>query len=315
MWLPSLRLILVVYTFTGHAVGAADDQDAEESSWSSYGWADSWYHDTPEPAPLDRPRQRHLGVGEAEVDAAPLYVVWEELPLLAKEGVTSEEARWVPERAPLRIIKESYTSGSREFDHSFLKSPRGSLAFVDHHETPVYVPEAPHAPEIHPHVPEPPPQVHEAPHVPEHVPDVQPHVLEAPHKPEPPVYVPTSPPVTKAYPGPPKPPPPQYSVHPGQPRKYYLTEDGQQEHRRVPGLRQYYLLDAQGGGGHPQEELPLELPPVTENEIRLQEHLSEVGPPAHPSHPLTLPILLLLHPLHLPTLPTNPTTLPLPFPP
>ncbi|XP_047488664.1 splicing factor 3A subunit 2-like [Penaeus chinensis] len=252
MWLTSRKLVLlVVCTLTGHAVGAADDQDAE-GSWASYGWADSWYHDTPEPAPLDRPRQRHLGVGEQEVDAAPLYVVWEELPLLAKEGVTSEEARWVPERAPLRVIKESYTSGSREFDHNFLKSPRGSLGFVG---TPVYVPEphhvpeiqphvheppphvheAPHVPEVQSHVPEPPPHVHEAPHVPEHVLDIQPHAPEAPHEPEPPVYVPASPPVTKAYPGP---PPPQYSVRPGQARKYYLTEEGQQEHRRVPGLRQ-----------------------------------------------------------------------------
>lgn len=248
------------------------------------------------------------------MDAAPLYVVWEDLPLLAKEGVTSEEARWVPERAPLRVIKESYTSGSREFDHSFLKSPRGSLGFVGHHEAPVYVPEAPvyvpeapvYVPEVKPHLPEIQPHLHEAPHVHEppphvheapHVPEVKPHVHEAPHvpehvpdvqphEPEPPVYVPASPPVTKAYPGPPlPPPPPQYSVRPGLPRKYYLTEEGQQEHRRVPGLRQYYLLDAQGGGGRLQEELPLELPPVTESEIRLQEHLSETGPPSPPAHP------------------------------
>ncbi|XP_042889140.1 early nodulin-75-like isoform X2 [Penaeus japonicus] len=314
MLLISLKLtLLLVFAYAGHVEGSGGDQDADESAWSSYGWSEPWYHDGPNPAPLDRPRKRHLGVGEEEVDAAPLYVVWEDLPLLAKEGVTLEEARWVPEYQPLRVIKESYTSGSREFDHSFR-----SLGFVDHHASPVYIPQAPHVPEVLPHVHEDPPHEHEVPHVPEHVPDIQPYVAEAPHEPEPPVYVPQSPPVAKVHAGP---PPPQYSVHPGLPRKYYLTEEGQQDHKRVPGVRKYYLLDAQGGGGggHPREELPLELPPATESEVRLQEHLSEVGPPSNlshpPPHPPPPPHTPHIHPTYSPTHPGNGFGHPPPYPP
>ncbi|KAK3856650.1 hypothetical protein Pcinc_037035, partial [Petrolisthes cinctipes] len=40
-------------------------------------------------------------------------------PVLAKEGITSEEATWVPGNKPLMLIKQGYKSGSREFDLNF----------------------------------------------------------------------------------------------------------------------------------------------------------------------------------------------------
>ncbi|XP_064093604.1 uncharacterized protein LOC135206201 [Macrobrachium nipponense] len=71
------------------------------------------------PEGLERPRKQHFGGEEG-----PIYDTWEQAPLLAKEGLTSEEALWVPVGQPLQVIKQGYSWGSQAFDQSFQKQPR-----------------------------------------------------------------------------------------------------------------------------------------------------------------------------------------------
>ncbi|XP_069947148.1 uncharacterized protein [Cherax quadricarinatus] len=107
-----LRLLLLYLTLGWVCVLGVteEDQDVQESL-APQGWASSWSRSN---SPLERPRRRQ--------DQTLPYASWES-PLLVKESLTSEEKSWLPQKDPLEIIKEGYTSGSRMFDYNFEQSP------------------------------------------------------------------------------------------------------------------------------------------------------------------------------------------------
>lgn len=249
------------------AAAAEGDQIPEGSSWIPYGWdiAGKGYR-YGAVLPLLRPRQRHFS-DEPEL----LYAVYESRPVLAKEGLTDEEAAWVPDAAPLRTIREHYASGSRDFDHHFGMSPRTPVTHAALYTTPPLPPtEAP----THP-TPAPTPYTDTTtPYTEAPTPHTQ---APTPHTTAPKPYTPPQPPPLPQQPG--------YAL-PQQrgPRKYYLTGTGQNSHKAPPrhfGFRKYYIDPASKG----QSEGPPYAP------------LSNDGPP-HPPLYSAHPPLVYPRPLH-----------------
>lgn len=259
-----------------HGAAAEGDQTPEGSSWIPYGWDIAGKgHRYGAVLPLVRPRRRHFS-DEPEL----LYAVYESRPVLAKEGLTDEEAAWVPDAAPLRTIKEHYASGSRDFDHHFGMSPRTPVTNAATHTTPpLLYTEAP----THP-TPAPTPYT-----------DATTPYTEAPtpytEAPTPHTTVPKPHTPPQA---PPLPQQPEYALPlRRRPRKYYLTGAGQNTHKAPPrpshfGFRKYYIDPASKGASEGPPYPPL-------------SHAGPQHPPLFPAHPpLTYPRPL--HPRPPPTI-------------
>ncbi|KAG7169665.1 putative splicing factor 3A subunit 2-like 4 [Homarus americanus] len=251
-WCPvkmtALVFCFVLFGWATTVMGSpVEDQDLQESSWASYGWAESWSKThTPEKRSSQDQRHDHPRVNHRRRRQQPLllYAVWEEPPLLVKEAITSEEAAWVPEEAPLETIKESYAFGSRQFDHNFGRSPAFIVETVDVYDAPAQPrPDTPHLPPPSLDTPHPPPS---------HPPPLDTQTLRTPYQaPQYPVHQPRHDPRPIPY-------------H-GRPRKYYLTgvmeelpRDTSHVHRH---FRKYSLHsgtgDAEDEGFHNEIEDPV----------------------------------------------------------
>ncbi|XP_050701484.1 uncharacterized protein LOC126987926 [Eriocheir sinensis] len=257
-----------------HAAAAERDQTPEGSSWIPYGWDIAGMgHRYEAVLPLARPRRRHFS-DEPEL----LYAVYESRPVLAKEGLTDEEAAWVPDAAPLRTIKEHYASGSRDFDHHFGMSPRTPITYTAPHTTPplLYTEAPTHDPTPYtdattPYTEAPTPYT-KAP-----TPYTE---APTPHTTAPKPHTPPQ--------APPLPQQPEYALPlQRRPRKYYLTGAGQNTHKAPPrpshfGFRKYYIDPATKGAlegppyptlfpAHPPPTYPHPRPPPTIRQYFLQK--------------------------------------------
>ncbi|XP_066952961.1 uncharacterized protein [Macrobrachium rosenbergii] len=275
-----LLLLFLIEALSWRTGTAEKNMDmADATSWATYAWAEPWkgalgrytlqsrndevqtqdfkveeaptqeiprkqpqkrhyvhYIPLTNPEELERPRTRHF-----DVEEGPIYDTWEQPPLLAKEGLTSEEALWVPLGQPLQVIKQGYSWGSKAFDQSFEKHPRLAvethLAYEHLFPTPSYLPTT-RLPRLQPlppttvstPAPEPSPITTLLPSTTPHSTDI----YEAEHKmakPHPTVgYHTHLPPLYHSAPH-----------HPIPPRKYYLTEESPLKYKHGYALRKYIL--------------------------------------------------------------------------
>ncbi|KAK7072843.1 hypothetical protein SK128_013233 [Halocaridina rubra] len=188
------------------------------------------------PLELSRPRQRHFDTGDERV-----YDKWEEPPLLAKEGITSEEASWVPDGQPLKLIKQGYAWGSKAFDLNFDKHPPLTVqTHLQYHPLPLAATPSPtftstisnisfrshfpstnlssgtHFPSLNPPLPPSTPPIHA-------------HKNEQYYLPSP-SYHPHESPLYSSV-----------QEYHETPRKYYLSEEYSSRPKNLYGLRKYYL--------------------------------------------------------------------------